>query len=183
MAQEFLNPVAVQAPTFLQNGTVNSGGAQGMMNNSSMLTTQQQAYHMPLPQGRGVKLPTAGVGLMAPGSVNPAAFPSGQYSYGFTGSQSAPLGGLNHYGFYNGMPLPMVSTGSVDLNIVDCPNIASNYAPGQFNPYAYVPTLTYTNPDGSIRNINFQETKSEAQDFLDNALDDAGQYLSGITGQ
>jgi hypothetical protein len=172
MAQAFLNPVSAQQPTFLQNGTVNSGGAVGNLTNSSNLLTGPGAFNAGVVKGRQLSLQTSGNGLLAPNSVNMAPFPSGSYNYGFTGGGAVP-GLANHYGNYNGQALPVCSTGSVDLNIVDCPNVASNYGPGQVNPYAVINNLAVMMDNGTMRTINFQETQSESAAFLQQSFEDA----------
>ena len=172
LSQEFLNPVAtsVQKPTFLDNGTVNSGGASGAQNHTSSLPTMPGCYNAGVVKGRQFGLPMAGNGIMAPGSVNMAPIPSGSYNFGFTGG-GAIGSAINHYGMYGGHALPVCSTGSVDLNVVDCPNVASNYGPGQVNPYAISNVLQITLSDGTIRNIDFQETQEEASAFLQQELE------------
>ena len=187
-AQEFLNPIAVQNPTFLENGPVppttppvNPVTSFGNYNNSSGLLTGPGAYNAGVVKGRQFTLPTAQAALMAPNSVNMAPFPSGSYSYGFTGS-GAVAGAVNQYGMYGGNALPTVSTGSVDLNIVDCSNLAQNYGPGQVNPWGISNTLTVTLPDGTQQNINFQETAAQAQTFIQQEVQDSTPTDNPLSG-
>jgi hypothetical protein len=173
-AQEFLNPVATPAqtaPNFLAPGamplevpvvptvqTSNNGGT---------------IYGQPVtpPQYSTPNLPTMTNGLLAPNSVNMAPFPSGTNSYGFAQPTTSAV--PNHYGNYASQQLPPTATSSVDINIVDCPNLASNYAAGQTNPWANNYNLSVQQPNGTWATINFQETANEAQSFMQSELQDA----------
>jgi hypothetical protein len=158
-AQAFLNPVTAQAPTFLENGAASSGGAQGNMNNSDNLLTGPGAFKAGVVGGRYLNVQSAQEGLMAPNSVNMAAFPSGSYSYGFTTSPPTTL--------YAGQALPVCSTGSVDLNIVNCPNLLTNYGPTAYNPWGVATMLV--NPTNPTLPLDLQETASEASMFIQSA--------------
>jgi hypothetical protein len=172
-AQAFLNPVpspSSPSATFLEQSAVSSGGATGAQNNSSNLLTGAGAIATSMQ--RQFSLNQSGNGLLAPNSVNMAPFPSGTYSYGFAKPNYGP-GLPNHYGMYNGAPLPPTATSSVDINIVDCGNLSTNYAPGQYNPWANNYSLSVQNPNGTTTTLNLMETATEAQTFLQNSLSDA----------
>lgn len=164
-AQAFLNPVTAQAPTFLENGAASSTGATGNENNSDNLMTGPGAFKAGVVGGRALNVQSAQEGLLAPNSVNMAAFPSGSYSYGFTTSPTPTS--------YGGRSLPVCSTGSVDLNIVNCPNLLTNYgaivndtyvAGTTTNPYGLATMLD--NPTNPNVPIDFQETAAEAAQFV-----------------
>ena len=177
LAQDFLNPVSPQAPTFASNGALNSGGAIGNLSNSSNLLTGPGAIAQPMLNGRAFSLPTAGNGLMAPNSVNNTPFPSGQYSYGFSQPPAFsinPLASNNQYGMYAGQSLPTVSTGSVDFNTVDCPYLRESYGTGSqvVNPFAININLP------GLGTLNLQETAQSADTFLNNSVNS----ISGFFG-
>ena len=191
LAQEFLNPVPSQPPSFLliqPNGTTEhcphpcepncwplrppceQWGAidpTGSANHSDNLLTGPGAFKGAVPNGRAYALPSSGNGLLAPNSGSNQSIPSGQYSFGFSKSSSPAAGAPNY-----GTGLPTVSTSSVDLNVVDNPYARENIAPGQYNPYAVNNQLGITLPDGSTRIINFQETAAEATTFLQQSFAD-----------
>lgn len=171
-AQEFLNPVATPAqtaPNFL-----NPSAAPLVVVPTVQASNQGGTiYGQPVvpPQYSQPNVTAMTNGLLAPNSVNIAPFPSGTYSYGFA---SPPVSVVpNHYGNYAGQQLPPTSTASVDINVVDCPNLASNYAPGQANPWAQNYNLSVQNPDGTWSTIDFQETAGAAQSFIQSELQDA----------
>jgi hypothetical protein len=168
-AQAFLNPVSSQAPSFLENNAIASAeavastGATGNQNNSDNLLTTQGAYNAGVVGGRYLNVQSAQEGLLAPNSVNNSAFPSGSYSYGFTGTNTKP---------YAGQTLPLCSTGSVDLNIVNCPNLLTNYGPTQYNPWGVSTMLV--NPTNPTLPLDLQETASEAAIFVQAAANISG---------
>ncbi|HEY9684939.1 MAG TPA: hypothetical protein V6C86_25405 [Oculatellaceae cyanobacterium] len=154
-AQEFLSPYTAQAPTMNANGAFDSGGATGDTNHSSNLLTGAQALDAGVIGGRAYGLQAACTALTAPNSVDNTPIPSGTFGYGFAGSQSGGPSGFGigvsigtdssgsgvGLGFnfdlggvapgcpvstYAGQPLPVVSTSSVDLNVVDCPFLRQN---------------------------------------------------------
>lgn len=130
-------------------------------NHTSGLLTGPGAIKVDPPGGRPYAIQFAGNGLLSQDSVNTKAIPSGHYSYGFKKGSSA-AGGAPHYG----QPLPLVSTSSVDLNIVDTRYLVEHYAPGQ-NPYSVDNQLLINNADGSTRIVNFQQTAADAALFLE----------------
>jgi hypothetical protein len=164
-AQAFLNPVNSQAPSFLEQNAVSqqaidSTAASGFRNNSDNLLTTQGAYNAGVVGGNAMNLQQNALeGLMAPNSVNNAAFPSGVYSYGFTTSPATTT--------YAGQALPVCSTGSCDLNIVNCPNLLTNYGPTQYNPWSVSTMLV--NPTNPTLPLDLQETASEAALFINAA--------------
>ncbi len=160
-AQDFLDTVSAQAPTLNGNGAFNTGGATGDQNQSTNLTTGPGVLNGGVVGGRNYALAGARAGLLSPNSVDNEPIPSGQFGYGFAQPAQTPslgisfgadtdqgsiglnfdLGGLGAMptSFYAGRPLPTVSTGSVDLNTVDCPFLRQNggfgAAPGlSFSP-------------------------------------------------
>ena len=164
-AQAFLNPVSSQAPSFLEQNAVSqtaidSTGATGFQNNSDNLPTVQGAYNAGTIGGTSANLQQNALeGLMAPNSVNGAAFPSGSYSYGFTTSPTATS--------YAGQALPPCSTGSCDLNIVNCPNLLTNYGANQYNPWSVSTMLV--NPTNPTIPLDLEETASTAAAFINSA--------------
>jgi hypothetical protein len=122
-------------------GPVSSGGAAGNVNNSSNFLTGTGATNSGIVQNSQPNLQNSQYGLLAPNSVNGAPFPSGTYTYGFPLTNYVPPGTYqNQYGSYAGQALPVVSTSSVDINIVDCPFLAQ-YNPGWGNaPPPYNPS-------------------------------------------
>jgi hypothetical protein len=104
-------------------------------------------------------------GLLAPNSVNPGAYPSGSFSYGFAqqnGLFNLNLGASgNQYGFFGGQALPSTATSSVDLNTVDCPYLRSSGLGGFVMPW----TLNISLP-GLNGSINLSETAASAESFL-----------------
>jgi hypothetical protein len=136
------------------------------MNHDDNLLTGPGAFNAGVPNGRQLALQSSGNGLLAPNSVNGKAFPSGQYTDGFPTSAPPAVGAPNY-----GQPLPVVSTSSVDLNIVDCPYLVENTPPGAYNPYALSNTITSTLP-GS-KPIDLQETAAEATTFLQQSFADS----------
>jgi hypothetical protein len=176
-AQAFLNPISSQAPSFLEQNAVSqqaidSTGAQGFQNNSDNLLTTQGAYNAGVVGGSTANLQQNALeGLMAPNSVNNAAFPSGSYSYGFTMSPTATA--------YAGQALPVCSTGSCDLNIVNCPNLLTNYGANQYNPWSVSTMLV--NPTNPTLPLDLEETASEAALFINAANGGAATTASSAS--
>jgi hypothetical protein len=163
LAQDFLTTQTATPPTFLNNA-LSSTAATGAASNSSNLTTGPQALNAGVLGGNTYSLPSAGYANLAPNSVSQAAFPSGTFSYGFNqpGPISINLGASgNQYGFFGGQALPTVSTGSSDINTVDCPYLRSSGLGGTVSPW----TLNLTIP-GLNTQVNLSETAAAASSFL-----------------
>ncbi|HEY9757091.1 MAG TPA: hypothetical protein V6C97_18135 [Oculatellaceae cyanobacterium] len=163
-AQEFLNPVGSQpassanaVPTWLEEAQL----AQqiGNRNHSSELETGPGSTNAGVLGGRTLNLNTSGNGLLAPNSVNNTPFPSGSCSDGFS---MGPFYGIqpNQYGMYNGQPLPVTATSSVDLNVVNAPYTVSNYGTSISNPYGLNQVLQTINADGTERVVQFQDVST-----------------------
>jgi hypothetical protein len=168
-AQAFLDPVSVQPTTFLQSGSNGSSGASTQRSNAADGSNKTQTYDAGVPRGRELNLQATGNGLLAPNSLDQTPVPSGSFNLGFPTSESITvnLGNqYNQYGLYNGQALPVVSSSSVDVNDVDCPNLAQNYAPGIYNPWAQNLPTQFILPNGQIHVLHLQETAQGAAEFL-----------------
>jgi hypothetical protein len=167
LAQDFLTTQTATPPTFLNNA-YSSTGATGNLTNSSGLMTTQQTLNGGVIGGQAQPgLAQAQNALMAPNSVNNAAYPSGSFSYGFAQSNglfNLNLGsGSNQYGNFGGQALPSTATSSVDLNTVDCPYLRSSGLGGTIIPWS----LNISLP-GLSGSINLSETAASAESFLSN---------------
>jgi hypothetical protein len=163
LAQDFLTTQTATPPTFLNNA-YSSTGAAGAATNSSNLLTGPGALNGGVVGGNTYSLPSAAYANMAPNSVNNSAFPSGTFSYGFNqpGPININLGASgNQYGFFGGQALPTVSTGSVDINTVDCPYLRSSGLGGAVSPWNLNFSLF-----GLSGSVNLSETASSAESFL-----------------
>lgn len=91
------------------------------------------------PESRGgLPRTTTAVQSLAGGYGNrfgKTSIPSARFKYGFSNSQAIPYRGVSGNGMMRGRNLPPVSTGSVDLNIVD-----KGPAHGIFERTLYTPT-------------------------------------------
>jgi hypothetical protein len=107
--------------------------------------------------------------LLAPGSVNGQGIPyvPGLTS-GFPTSQSIPVpSSSNSYGNYAGTELPIVSTGSVNLNTVDCPFIGTDT---DTSGMIYIPGRII---NGQVQPwVNLNQTAANAAAFLQQSIQD-----------
>jgi hypothetical protein len=121
-----------------------------------------------------------GNGLLAPSSTSNAAYSSGTYSYGFAQPSLFninPLAGSSQYGSYAGQGLPTVSSGSADINTVDCPYLRESYGTGSI----FVnPLLNLSIP--GLGNVNLTETPQEAVNFLQNSFTNAVTNVDNAVG-
>lgn len=180
LAQDFLSPVTPQAPTFASNGALNSGGALGSASNSSGLLTGAGAIAGSTIGGRSFNLPTAQNGLIAPNSINNSPLPQDNqhFTYGFTTPPAfsiRPGATANQYGMYAGQSLPYTSTGSVDINTVDCPYLRESY--GSTGSIVNPLNLNINIP--GLGTLNLQETPASAINFIDQSVNDISSFFGG----
>jgi hypothetical protein len=180
LAQDFLSPVTPQAPTFASNGALNSGGAVGNASNSSGLLTGAGAIAGQTLGGRSYSLPSAQNGLIAPSSVNNAPLPTDNphYTYGFSSPPAFsiyPGASNNQYGMYAGQALPYTSTGSVDINTVDCPYLRESY--GSTSSIVNPLNLNINIP--GLGTLNLQESPQSAVQFIDQSVNDISSFFGG----
>jgi hypothetical protein len=181
LAQDFLSPVTPQPPSFASNGALNSGGALGSASNSSNLLTGAGAIAGQTVGGRTFSLPGATNGLLAPNSVNLAPLPQDNqhFTYGFSTPSALtiyPGASKNQYGMYAGQSLPTTSTGSVDINTVDCPYLRESY--GSSSSVVNPLNLNLNIP--GLGTLNLQETPQSAINFINNSVSDISSFFEGL---
>ena len=178
LTQDFLSPVTPQAPTYSTNDALDSGGAQGNASNSSNLLTGAGATNAGVIGGRQYSLQPCKTAYWLPIASACPLFLRLLSAMAFLQPSLFninPLASSNQYGLYSGQMLPRVSTGSVDINTVDCPYLRESYGGGTIvvNPIS----LTINIP--GIGNVNLQETPANALQFLQTSFGSLGGSSSG----
>jgi hypothetical protein len=147
--KQAFQPYNQQQQNYVSPDTANPGQNDHSANQEPMVRAMQT--------GDSNGMAATSTAPMATGTFNQASFPSGQFSYGFTGSGPAPYHGSyaqsNPNTMYGGI-LPSVSTGSVDINTVDNSGIGFAASPVSIPTALGMPSVQIQIPSAAASTVN-----------------------------